>query len=100
VKLLRPRVIAEAAVLPFLSLGGYLLWYEIFLTDSPRYCDAPVPVGLGLLLFMGPVVEVIRVADRRRMTGRAALLGLAVGVVAAVLVLAAATHLYGRSCWT
>jgi hypothetical protein len=34
------------------------------------------------------------------MTGRAALLGLAVGVVAAVLVLAAATHLYGRSCWT
>jgi hypothetical protein len=61
-------------VLPFLSLGGYLLWYEMFQADSPRYCDAPMPVGLGPVLFMGPVVEVIRVADRRRVTGRAALL--------------------------
>lgn len=87
-------------MLPLLSLGGYLLCYEIFQEDRVRYCDSPVPIPLGLMLFMGPVVEVIRVADRRRVTGRAALLGVAAGVVAAILVFAAAAHFYGQSCWT
>ena len=97
---MRPRVIAEVIALPFLSLCAYLLWYEGFRQDGIAFCDSLVPAPLGLLLFLGPAVEIVRVADPKRVTGRAVLLGAAVAVVAAILVGAAAVHLaLGRSCF-
>jgi hypothetical protein len=92
-------VTAELIALPTLSLGIYVGWYLAFQNDI-RICDEVLPPALGLFLFLGPVVEIVRIAEPKRITGRTVLLGLAAGVAAAVLVFGAAYYFWdSQSCW-
>ena len=92
-------MIAELIALPVLSMGVYVCWYFVFRNDI-RICDEVLPPALGILLFLGPVAEIVRVADPKRITGRTLILGLAAGVAAAILVFGAAYYFWdSQSCW-